>query len=314
MPTLSDAFLKSSSHKRRKMSPSVDSNPSNGVATTAADAAMKGAIEQNATIQNPLRNALLAGRVTSSLSLRICRTIEIAMIAKTAGYEGLFIDMEHSSFDLDTAGQLSIACLYAGITPIVRVPSNDSFFISRACDGGALAIVVPHIRTLEDGKRAVDAAKFPPIGKRSATAGLPQLQFRGLPAHIASPACNEATLVILMVETVEALEIVDELAALAGVDMLLIGTNDLTAELGIAGQYDEPVLKEAYAKVIAACRRHGKWVGSGGLHTRIDKIEEFCRMGVNYVMAGADMGFILEAGGKRANEMKAIDTLIQGKK
>ncbi|CAL5871967.1 uncharacterized protein PFLUO_LOCUS6224 [Penicillium psychrofluorescens] len=235
------------------------------------------------------------------------------MLAKTAGYEGLFIDMEHSSFDLDTAGQLSIACLYAGITPIVRVPSNDSFFISRACDGGALAVVVPHIRTLDDGQMAVAAAKFPPIGKRSATAGLPQLNFRGLPARIASPACNEATLVILMVETLEALEIVDDLAAIDGVDMLLIGTNDLTAELGIPGQYDEPILKDAYAKVIAACHRHGKWVGSGGLHTRIDKIEEFCKMGVNYVMAGADMGFILESGGARAMEMKKIDSIIQEK-
>jgi 4-hydroxy-2-oxoheptanedioate aldolase len=277
--------------------------PPNGVASA-----------DNVYISNPLREGLSQGRVVYSLSLRICRSIEIAMIAKTAGYEGLFIDLEHSSFDLDTAGQLSIACLYAGITPIVRVPSNEPFFISRACDGGALAVVVPHIRTLEDGRKAVAAAKFPPVGKRSATAGLPQLQFRGLPARLASPACNASTLVILMIETLEALEVVDDLAALEGVDMLLIGTNDLTAELGIPGQYDEPVLKDAYAKVIAACQRHRKWTGAGGLHSRIDKIQEVCEMGVQYVMAGADMGFVLEAASQRAKEMKAIDLSIREKR
>jgi 2-keto-3-deoxy-L-rhamnonate aldolase RhmA len=284
-----------------------------GGASKNANGAVAKAATNHVSIANPLRDALLQGRVVSSLSLRICRSIEIAMIAKTAGYEGLFIDLEHSSFDLDTAGQLSIACMYAGITPIVRVPSNDSFFISRACDGGALAVVIPHIRTVEDAKAAVAAAKFPPIGKRSATAGLPHLQFRGIPARVANPVCNESTLVIPMIETLEALEIVDELAAVEGVDMLLIGTNDLTSELGIPGQYDEPALKEAYAKVIAACNRHGKWAGAGGLHTRIDKIQEFCEMGVRYVMAGADLGFILEAGTKRANEMQAIDQIVDAK-
>jgi 2-keto-3-deoxy-L-rhamnonate aldolase RhmA len=207
------------------------------------------------TLTNTLREKMLRGQIASTLSIKMVRTVEIPMIAKTAGFDGILIDMEHSSFDLDTTSQLCIAALYAGITPIVRSPSKDPFYVSRILDGGALGVIVPHIKTVQDAKDVVQAAKFQPIGSRSSTSGLPHFQYRHVAAKVANPICNAATMVIPMIETLEALEIVDEIAAVEGVDSLLIGTNDLTAEMGIPGQYEDPRLRDAYERVSAACQK-----------------------------------------------------------
>lgn len=206
------------------------------------------------TLTNTMREKMLQGQVASTLSVKLVRSVEIPMIAKTAGFDGLLIDMEHSTFDLDTTSQICIASLYAGITPIVRSPSKEAFYVSRILDGGALGVIVPHIKTVQDVKDVVEAAKFQPIGKRSSTSGLPHFQYRHLSAKQANPMCNAATLVIPMIETLEALEIVDEIAAVEGVDSLLIGTNDLTAEMGIPGDYENPRVTEAYRMVAEACR------------------------------------------------------------
>ncbi|KAK4502314.1 hypothetical protein PRZ48_005739 [Zasmidium cellare] len=267
---------------------------------------------QPVELKNSIREKLLRNEVASTLSIKLARTVEIVGIAKTAGFDGILIDMEHSSFDLDTTSQLCTAALYAGIAPIVRAPSKDPFFVSRILDGGALGVIVPHIRSVQDAKDVVDAAKFQPQGHRSSTNGLPQFQFRSIPAKVANPVVNANTLVIPMIETLEALELVDEIAAVDGVDSLLIGTNDLTAEMGIPGQYETEELTEAYRKTIAACRKAGKWVGVGGLHARLDLVEKFCAMGANWVMAATDGPLLLGAATKRATEMTALNGRLAG--
>ncbi|PSN74167.1 HpcH/HpaI aldolase [Corynespora cassiicola Philippines] len=260
---------------------------------------------------NSMREKLLRDEVAYTLSVKLVRSVELPGMAKTAGFDGILIDMEHSSFDLDTTSQICIAALYAGIAPIVRVPSKDSFFISRVLDGGALGIIVPHIRSVQDAKDVVAAAKFQPQGHRSSTNNLPHFQFRGFPAKKSNPVVNANTLVIPMVETLEAVEIVEELAALDGVDSLLIGTNDMTAEMGIPGDYENPRLTEVYEKTINACNKHGKWVGMGGLHSRLDLVEKFCAMGVRWVMAATDGPLLLGGATKRAGEMAQISQRVK---
>ena len=263
------------------------------------------------TLANSLREKMLRDEVAYTLSVKLVRSVELPMMAKTAGFDGILIDMEHSSFDLDTTSQICIAALYAGIAPIVRVPSKDPFFVSRVLDGGALGVIVPHIRSVQDAKDVVAAAKFQPQGHRSSTNNLPHFQYRHLAAKKANPVVNANTLVIPMVETLEAVECVEELAALDGVDSLLIGTNDMTAEMGIPGDYENPRLTEVYEKTIAACKKHGKWVGIGGLHSRLDLVEKFCTMGARWVMAATDGPLLLGGATKRAGEMAQLNTRVK---
>jgi 2-keto-3-deoxy-L-rhamnonate aldolase RhmA len=261
-------------------------------------------------LTNTIREKLLRGEIAYTLSVKLVRSVELPMIAKSAGYDGILIDMEHSSFDLDTTGQICIAALYAGIAPIVRVPSKDPFFVSRVLDGGALGVIVPHIRTLQDVHDVVAAAKFQPAGHRSAVNGLPHFQFQSVGAKTANPILNQNTLVIPMIETLEALDIVEDIAAIDGVDSLLIGTNDLTAEMGIPGDYENDRLTQAYERTIRACRRVGKWTGVGGLHSRLDLVQKFCRMGADWVMAATDGPLLMSGAAKRAGEMAVLNNEV----
>mgnify|MGYP006243148635 FL=1 len=118
-------------------------------------------------IQNVAKEKLHAGELVIGVGLRQARTVDIAKAMKTAGFDWLFIDMEHNSMDLDTAIQISVTAQDVGITPLIRVPGFQHFHASRALDGGAQGIVVPHVDTKDTAIQMIDQCKYPPIGHRS---------------------------------------------------------------------------------------------------------------------------------------------------
>jgi 4-hydroxy-2-oxoheptanedioate aldolase len=255
-------------------------------------------------LRNHLKEKLARNEVTASMTVRLTRGIEIARIAKTAGFDSLYVDMEHSSFSLETTGQICMAALEAGVTPLVRVPGVAE--VSRVLDAGALGVIAPHVRSAAGARDYVRAAKFPPLGERSAAGPLPHLHYRSFPAAEADAAFNAATLLMVQFESAEAVTKADEIAAVDGVDMVMIGSNDFLADCGLPGQYEHARLREAYAKTIAACRKHGKHVGVGGLASRADLAAEFVRMGARYVSTGTDLGFLLAAATGKAKEVHDI--------
>ena len=130
-------------------------------------------------LRNNVKEKLKRDEVVASMTVRLVRNIEIARIARTAGFDTLYVDVEHSSFSLETTAQICVAALEFGIAPFVRVPANTSDYISRVLDGGALGVIAPHIRSAEEARGVVKAAKFAPLGERSNAGGLPHLHFRG---------------------------------------------------------------------------------------------------------------------------------------
>jgi 4-hydroxy-2-oxoheptanedioate aldolase len=255
-------------------------------------------------LRNRVKEKLLRDEVVASMTVRLVGGIEIARIAKTAGFDSLYVDMEHSSFSLETTGRICIAALEAGVTPFVRLPGVAE--VSRVLDGGALGVIAPHIRSADEARLYVAAAKFPPLGERSAAGPLPHLHYRTFPAAQADAALNDATTVMVQFESEQALLKADEIAAFDGVDMVMIGSNDLLADWGLQGQYEHPRLREAYARTIAVCGSRGKHVGVGGLSSRPRLAAEFVRMGARYVSAGTDLGFLLGACTAKAKEVHDI--------
>jgi 4-hydroxy-2-oxoheptanedioate aldolase len=257
-------------------------------------------------LRNNVKDKLARGEVVASMTVRLVRTIEIARIARTAGFDTLYVDVEHSSFSLETTSQICMAALEAGIAPFVRVPANTPDYIARVLDGGALGVIAPHISSAQAAREVVRAAKFPLLGERSNAGLFPHLHFRSFPAPEMQAALNDATMVIVQFESAAALDNTEEIVAVEGVDMVLIGLNDLLADWGIPGEYDHPRVRETYARTIAACRKHGKHCGVGGLATRPDLAAEFVRMGARYVSTGTDLAFLLSACSARAKQVQEI--------
>lgn len=257
-------------------------------------------------IENGVKRKLDGGGLAIGFGVNHLRTVNTAGIAEQCGYDWLFVDMEHNSMDIDTAVQICVAALPTGVTPIVRVPSHDPFHASRALDGGAMGIVVPHVNTADQARRVVDACKFPPLGHRSLTAPAPQLGYAALPVAEAIATLNRTTLIVVMLETPEAIDNAEAIAAVEGVDVLLIGTNDLTAEMGIPGQYAHERVVGAYERMIAATRKYGKAAGMGGIYDNA-LMEKYIRLGVRMVLGGGDIGFMMAAAKARAGFLAALD-------
>jgi 4-hydroxy-2-oxoheptanedioate aldolase len=257
-------------------------------------------------LRNNVKDKLARGEIVSSMTVRLVRGIEIVRIARTAGFDSLYVDLEHSSLSFDATGQICLAALEAGIAPFVRVPANTPEYISRVLDGGALGIIAPDVRSAEEARAVVAAARYAPLGQRGAAGGLPHLHYRSFPAAEANAAINDATMVIVQFESAAAVDQAEAIVAVEGVDLVLIGTNDLLADLGLAGQFDHAKVRDAYARTIAACRKHGKHVGVGGLASRPKLVAEFVEMGARYVSTGTDLGFLLEEATRRSRQVQDL--------
>jgi 4-hydroxy-2-oxoheptanedioate aldolase len=262
--------------------------------------------ELHSILRNHMKEKLARNEVVASMTVRLCRTIEVAQIAKTAGFDTLYIDLEHNTLTIGETCQICIAAQQIGITPLVRVPANSPEYICRVLDGGAMGVITPHVRSAAEAREMVKLVKFAPLGERSAGGALSQYQYRSFPQAETNAAMNDATSLVLMMETVAALENVDEIMAVDGVDMMMIGSNDLCNEMGITGQYDSPKLRDAFERTIEAARMHGKHVGVGGLASRNDLMTQFVRMGARYVSTGTDMAFLMAESARKAKFVKDI--------
>ncbi|MBI4183148.1 MAG: aldolase [Proteobacteria bacterium] len=258
-----------------------------------------------ALVPNHTKEKLQKGELALGCGIRLARTVDIAKIAKVSGFDWLFLDMEHNTMSIDTCVQVGIAALDAGITPIVRVPGHEHYHATRVLDGGALGVVVPHVNTVAEARRVVNNTKYPPVGHRSVAGGQAQMEYAAVPAAEATRLMNDNTLVVVMLESPEAIRNADKIAAVEGVDVLLIGTSDLTAEMGISGQYGHKRVVAAYERVIAACRKHGKFPGMGGVYDP-PLMERYIKMGAQFILAGNDLALLMGGMKQRTGLLRGI--------
>jgi 4-hydroxy-2-oxoheptanedioate aldolase len=255
--------------------------------------------------KNPARERLQKGELALGVGLRQARTVDIAPILKSCGYDWVFIDLEHNSMTLDMAVQISVAANATGISPIVRVPHGQYDMATRALDGGAYGIVIPHVDTAEEARVIADRLRYPPVGHRSIGGLMPQLGFPTMAPAESTKLVNDNLLVVVMLETPTAIKNADAIAAVKGIDVLLIGTSDLTMEMGLPGQLMHPDVVKAYETVVAACKKHGKWAGMGGVYTD-EGLTKYIGMGIKMILAGNDMPFLMQAATAREKHLRGL--------
>ncbi len=256
-------------------------------------------------VKNIAKERLQQGGLAVGLGLRQLRTADAGLIAAACGFDWLFIDCEHNSMDLSTACDIATAALGQGITPIVRVTGKEAHHSTRVLDNGALGVVVPHVDTVEEAHAIADQCRYPPIGHRSIARANPVAGFKSLPIDQFCQEINAQTLVVVMLESPQAIENVDAIAQVDGIDALLIGTNDLCAEMGIPGQFGHERVTDAYRKTIDACRRHGKFPGMAGI-TEEALQERYVGMGAQLLLADQDLRLMMRAGNQVTEFLRGL--------
>jgi 2-keto-3-deoxy-L-rhamnonate aldolase RhmA len=221
---------------------------------------------------------LRRGELTLMLGVRGSRGTDVVRVAHATGHHGILIDLEHSTLSLDEAARMCATAGDLGLTPFVRLPEREYGAIGRLLDGGAAGIVAPRIETVAEARAVAGACRFPPRGQRSQIATVPQLGMRPTPARELNPRLDDATIVQILLETPAGIANAEAIAQLDGVDMLAIGVNDLTAELGVPGEHADPRVRDAVATVAEACRRHGKLLMVGGV-ADLDLVGAFAALG-----------------------------------
>jgi 4-hydroxy-2-oxoheptanedioate aldolase len=183
-------------------------------------------------------------------------------IARTPGLDWICVDTEHGNISDDSMHECVAAIAACGVSPVVRVAEGQHWMIKRALDTGAHGIMVPLVRTVEDAKSIASYSKFPPTGTRGLGSPFSMEKFSTDLSQVQYfQQSNEATVVILQIETLSALEQVRDIASVPGIDVLLVGPHDLGNSIGhpvLTSKYD-PELQEAIAKIHEAAQEAGKW-------------------------------------------------------
>jgi 2-keto-3-deoxy-L-rhamnonate aldolase RhmA len=241
---------------------------------------------------NTTRERLAQGEVVYGCGLQVYRAPEIPRLFAAAGFDYVFIDMEHGSFNLETAHDMITASKLAGVTPIVRVGELQYTLCARLLDQGAQGIILPRVEEPAVLEEALSWMRFPPLGKRGYGINPTMVDYeaRSMPEVIEHQ--NRETLVVVQFETVRAVEAADELLSLKGLDVMMIGPADLSIALGVAGQFDHPLLIDTVDRMIAKCNQHGV---VPGIQTRGVAMAKFwADRGMRFVGVAAEHVFLLE--------------------
>jgi 2-dehydro-3-deoxyglucarate aldolase/4-hydroxy-2-oxoheptanedioate aldolase len=241
---------------------------------------------------NTTRERLAKGEVVYGCGLQVYRAPEIPRLYAATGFDYVFIDMEHGSFNLETAHDMIIASRLAGISPIVRIGELQYTLCARLLDQGAQGIILPRVEDPKVLEEALSWMRFPPLGKRGYGINPTMVDYeaRSIPEVIDHQ--NRETLVVVQFETVRAVEAADELLSLKGLDVMMIGPADLSIALGVPGQFDSPVLIDTVDRMIAKCNAHGV---VPGIQTRGVAMAKFwADRGMRFVGVAAEHVFLME--------------------
>ena len=245
-------------------------------------------MEQNpVNWQHPIRARLKAGEIVLGVTITTT-SIEAAAQAATLGFHFLWVEMEHSPITLETLRNIVLATRALPAAVFARVPVIELWTAKRVMDQGVSGVIFPFGSTAELAQRAVSAVRYPPLGKRGSGAGLATFTWPDPQNYYDSSDQNMFT--VVMIEEASAVEQIDAIAATPGIDVLFIGTSDLSFSLGLRGRQNEPQLKDAIAKVVAAAQKHGKFLGRPA--SGPDHIAQLREQGFQFFQMQTELGLM----------------------
>jgi len=248
---------------------------------------------------------LAAGELVFGLNTPLGRTPEIGPIVRAGGYHWMLIDDEHHPMPVGLAYEIALSAIRAGIFPFVRPRTNAPHDIGAYLTNGAMGVLVPHVNTAEQARAAARACRYPPVGDLSVPGIIVQFGYGQYGLAEAAELFNRHVQCVAMIESREAVANVEAIAAVEGVDGLLIGTSDLCFEMGYPGGYGHPEVVAAIERTCKAARAVGKYVGMGGPKDPADW-QRYIGFGVRMVMTENDLSLLIARMKERTSQFLAL--------
>jgi 2-keto-3-deoxy-L-rhamnonate aldolase RhmA len=243
--------------------------------------------------ESPVKRRLREGQMVTAATIT-ANSVDAAAHLADAGFDFLWVEMEHSPVTLETLRHIVLATRGLHALPFARVPVNEIWMAKRVLDAGVCGVIFPFTSTPELAAQAASACRYPPHGRRGSGAGLAKFAWPDRDRY--SDSADENVTVICIIEEARAVDRIDEIAATPGIDVLFIGTSDLSFSLGLRGEQTHACHREAIAKVVEAGKRHGKFLGRPG--GTPEQVKEYREQGFQLFQAPTDIGFMM-AGAKR---------------
>jgi len=248
---------------------------------------------------NRLRATLKSGGIALGTLVWETRGRGVVHTLAAAGMDFVMICTEHSAYNLETVVELVAQAHAAGITPIVRIPDLQYQYVTRLLDTGCQSLIAPHVKTVDEVRRFVEFAKYYPEGRRGmAIYQGASTDYEDIEPLAAMAHANVNTLLAVLIETKEALENVEQIL-IPGIDLVLVGHQDLSQSLGIPGQYAHPALREANARVNALCKQRG--IAVAGAVNRPENAKAIIDSGAQFLLYGTDLVLMRREAERAAN-------------
>lgn len=243
--------------------------------------------------RNIVKQKLKRGETVFGTMVQECNTPSLAQIFKQVAFDFFMLDREHGPYSLETAAHLLRVGRLLDLCPLVHVASPEYHLITGPLDHGAMGIMLPRVESRSQVETLVECMKYPPLGKRGCSSDAPHAEYHFGPLPEFLETQNEDTLVIAQIERKVAIERIDDILAAPGVDVALIGPEDLSVSLGVPGQTRHPSVVEAVETVIASANRHKVVAGihMGG----VEPLVGWMAKGMRMIMYSSDLGFLMEA-------------------
>jgi 2-keto-3-deoxy-L-rhamnonate aldolase RhmA len=249
-----------------------------------------------------LRKRVLIGECVYGTMIRQARDPGAPAIFAAAGFDFVFIDMEHGNYSMETVADLIRGAKSAGIATIIRVPHLETHFISRVLDAGAEGIMVPMTSTRQQAEQIVRYSKYTPLGQRGFGNQTGQTDYKPLKTPDFMKEANEHTLIVAQIETREAIENIEAILDVEGIDVGLIGPNDLSISMGIPDQMGSEIITKAIDKVVESAKKKGK---ASGIHIgNIEALKKWRTKGMTVLAFSTDIGFMYNASKSNLEELK----------
>jgi 2-keto-3-deoxy-L-rhamnonate aldolase RhmA len=249
-----------------------------------------------------LRKRVLIGECVYGTMIRQARDPGAPAIFAAAGFDFVFIDMEHGNYSMETVADLIRGAKSAGIATIIRVPHLETHFISRVLDAGAEGIMVPMTSTRQQAEQIVRYSKYTPLGQRGFGNQTGQTDYKPLKTPDFMKEANEHTLIVAQIETREAIENIEAILDVEGIDVGLIGPNDLSISMGIPDQMGSEIITKAIDKVVESAKKKGK---ASGIHIgNIEALKKWRTKGMTVLAYSTDIGFMYSASKSSLEELK----------